>query len=198
MWAQTQTHQPVPDRPGEALPRLHPVPFATPPRAAGAAAAAATASTGEPSFAPPSGQPPSAPGSEGTFLLVDDPPAPGIRDSFASIVDDPFFLRYHTPDPEPDPDPTDPDPTSSELNPGPGPRSALSTSAGHRTDNEERQPWIPPRKESLSDTNPTPWVRTHSIFFFFLFLFAVPCAEPRHGSDANACLETRAKENGRG
>jgi hypothetical protein len=152
MWV--QTHQPMPDRPGGALPQPQPVPFATPPRAAGAGpaaagAGAATANTGEPSFAPPSGQPPSVPGSEGTFLFVDDPPAaPGIRDSFASIVDDPFFVRYdNTPEPES----------------GPGPPSALPppTSAGHR--NEERQqPWIPPRKESLSETSLTPWVRTPS------------------------------------
>ncbi|KAK4038119.1 ras guanine nucleotide exchange factor domain-containing protein [Parachaetomium inaequale] len=147
----SQTHPPVPDRPGggAALPQLS-VPSATPPRAAGAgaagaAAAAATARTGEPNYAPPSGQPPSVAGSEGTFLLVDDPPAAGSRDSFASIVDDPFFVRYHTPDLDPAPHPA----------PDRGPPSAPTTSAGHR--DEERQPWIPPRKESLSHTNPTPW-----------------------------------------
>jgi hypothetical protein len=176
MWV--QTHQPMPDRPGGAQPQPQPVPFATPPRAAGAAAPAATANTGEPSFAPPSGQPPSAPGSEGTFLFVDDPPAaPGIRDSFASIVDDPFFVRYDTPEPEP----------------GPGPPSALPppppTSAGHR--NEERQqPWIPPRKESLSETSLTPWVRTP-------VSLALP---PQRGSPPRAmeapvlCLATRPRE----
>ncbi|KAL2019110.1 hypothetical protein VTK56DRAFT_10061 [Thermocarpiscus australiensis] len=128
MWA--PTHQSVvPDRSGAALPQLSvPVPSATPPPAD------ATTSTGEPAAAPQPGQlTTSAPGSEGTFLLVDDPPAAGTRDSLASIVDDPFFLRFH--------DPSAP--------------SALTTSTDHR--NDERPPWIPPRKESLSDTNPTPW-----------------------------------------
>ncbi|KAL2195785.1 ras guanine nucleotide exchange factor domain-containing protein [Corynascus similis CBS 632.67] len=152
MWA--QTHQPVSDRPGAALPQLSaPELSATPPGAAGAAAAAATARTGEPDLAPPSGQVSSVVGSEGTFLLVDDPPVAGTRDSFASIVDDPFFLRYHDPDLGPD------TVTTPEPLPQPTPQPALSnaptTSAGHR--NEERQPWIPPRKESLSHTNPTPW-----------------------------------------
>ncbi|EAQ86607.1 hypothetical protein CHGG_07860 [Chaetomium globosum CBS 148.51] len=154
-----QTHQPVSDRPGGALPKLS-VPSGTPLRVAGSGAgagagagagpraAAATARTGEPSFAPPSGQLASVIGSEGTFLLVDDPPAAGTRDSFASIVDDPFFVRYHTPEPDPDPD------LHSATHPHPGPPNA-PTSAGHR--DEERQPWIPPRKESLSHTNPTPW-----------------------------------------
>ena len=142
MWVQTQQ----PDRPGAVLPQLS-VPSATPLRAAGAAfgtAADPTTSAGEPSTAsttsttaPQPGQVPSVPGSEGTFLLVDDPPAAGIRDSFASIVDDPFFLRFDAPD------------ATSAL-------SSLTTSADHRHD--ERQPWIPPRKESLNDTSPTPWV----------------------------------------
>jgi hypothetical protein len=183
MWV--QTHQPMPDRPGGAQPQPQPVPFATPPRAAGAAAPAATANTGEPSFAPPSGQPPSAPGSEGTFLFVDDPPAaPGIRDSFASIVDDPFFVRYHTPEPEPGPGP----PTALPPPPPPPP----STSAGHR--NEERQqPWIPPRKESLSETSLTPWVRTPSR------LLCPPSAEgiPPAMQAPVLCLATRPRERER-
>ncbi|KAH6850880.1 ras guanine nucleotide exchange factor domain-containing protein [Chaetomium sp. MPI-CAGE-AT-0009] len=151
-----QTQQPVSDRPGGALPKLS-VPSATPPRVAGSgsgagAAAAAATRTGEPSFAPSSsGQLPSVIGSEGTFLLVDDPPAAGTRDSFASIVDDPFFVRYHTPDPYSDPEPH----PATHSHSHPGPPDAPTTSAGHR--DEERQPWIPPRKESLSHTNPTPW-----------------------------------------
>lgn len=169
-----QTHQPVSDRPGGALPKLS-VPSGTPLRVAGAGAgagagpggaraAAATARTGEPSFAPPSGQLPSVIGSEGTFLLVDDPPAAGTRDSFASIVDDPFFVRYHTPDPYHDPDPEPHPATHPHPDPPNATANALTTSAGHR--DEERQPWIPPRKESLSHTNPTPWVRT--LIFFAL------------------------------
>jgi hypothetical protein len=154
MWVQTR--QPV-SGPGAALPQRLSVPSATPPRAAragaagafgGAAAAPATASAGEPSVAPPSGHRASAPGTEGTFLLVDDLPAPGTRDSFASIIDDPFFLRYHNPDSD----------HQAAPEPDPGAPSASTTGAGHHADERTHQPWIPPRKESLSDLNPTPWV----------------------------------------
>ncbi|KAL2130762.1 hypothetical protein VTI74DRAFT_5980 [Chaetomium olivicolor] len=161
MWVPIQ--QAAPDHPGAALPQQLSVPPATPPRAAAGAGGAAsqvsasaaetldatTTGTREPSFAPPSGHLPSVPGSEGTFLLVDDPPAAaGIRDSFASIVDDPFFLRFQPPEPEPEHEPEIPAPSA--------PATTSTASAGHR--NEDRQqPWIPPRKESLSITNPTPW-----------------------------------------
>lgn len=105
----------------------------------------ATASAGETAVPQPPGLFSSVPGcSEGTFLLVDDPPAAGVRDSFASIVDDPFFLRFETPD------------APSVLTPTPTPTPTTATGAGYRDD--EQQPWIPPRKESLSDINPTPWV----------------------------------------
>ncbi|GAB1313231.1 Ras guanine nucleotide exchange factor A [Madurella fahalii] len=145
MWV--QTHQAVSDRPGGAPPQLS-VPPATPLRGAAGTAASgadATASAGDPAAVPqPPGQPPSVPGcSEGTFLLVDDPPAASVRDSFASIIDDPFFLRFETPD------------APSVLTPTPTPTTATATDAGYRHD--EHQPWIPPRKESLSDVNPTPW-----------------------------------------
>jgi hypothetical protein len=141
MWV--QTHQTVSDRPGV-------VPLATPLRQAPAAgsvgsvgsgtAADARARAGESTAAPQQqpGRLSSAPGSEGTFFLADEPPAAAARDSFASIIDDPFFLRFETP-------------VLSAPSTAPA-----TTSAGHRHD--ERQPWIPPRKESLSDTNPTPWV----------------------------------------
>ncbi|KAK4115785.1 ras GEF [Canariomyces notabilis] len=137
MWV--QTHQTVSDRPGV-------VPLATPLRqAAGTGgvgsgtAADARARAGESTAAPQQqpGRLSSAPGSEGTFFLADEPPAAAARDSFASIIDDPFFLRFETP-----------------VLAAPSAAPA-TTSAGHRHD--ERQPWIPPRKESLSDTNPTPW-----------------------------------------
>ncbi|KAK4122724.1 ras GEF [Parathielavia appendiculata] len=143
-----QTHRQA-SHPGVAMPQLLSRP--TPPLAAVAragAAGATSAATTEPSFAPPSGQPPSASAAEGTFLLVDDvPPPAGIRDSFASIVDDPFFLRFHDPQPGRETEPA--------TAPGPDPQRVPATSAG--IGNEQRQPWIPPRKESLSDTNPTPW-----------------------------------------
>ncbi|KAK4241040.1 ras guanine nucleotide exchange factor domain-containing protein [Achaetomium macrosporum] len=153
MWAQTR--KPVADSFGGELPQRQPVvPTTTPPQAAaaGTAPAAAPTTTSAPSCAPPSGHNPSASRSEATFLLADDLPVPGGRDSFiASIVDDPFFLRYSALEPDPDAEP------NPRANPNSGAPSANpATSAGHR--NEERQqPWIPPRKESLSDTNPTPW-----------------------------------------
>ncbi|KAL1837651.1 hypothetical protein VTJ49DRAFT_3550 [Mycothermus thermophilus] len=151
MWVHTH-NRPVSERSGGALPQLLPVPsLATPPRAAGASASS---------------------GSGTSFLLVDDPPAPapapapasdpdpahapGIRDSFASIVNDPFFLRFHDAEHAP--------PVSQALSaPAPGPPSDLpalpslpTASAAHRND-ERNPPWIPPRKESLSDTKTTPW-----------------------------------------
>ena len=149
MWAQTR-QQAVSDRPGAVLS----APFATPLQAgagAGASAPSSNTSTADPTTnsnisepststaPPPAGQLSSVPSSEGTFLLIDDLPAAGIRDSFASIVDDPFFLRFHAPD---------------------APSALPNQAANHVADqcDDERQSWIPPRKESLSDTNPTPWV----------------------------------------
>ncbi|KAK4202553.1 putative Rap guanine nucleotide exchange factor [Triangularia verruculosa] len=96
--------------------------------------------------APPASSLPSPDfGAQGSFLLLDEPTAGGQRDSVASIVDDPFFIRYHSTAPN----------TTSPTTATPGTPSALTTSAGHR--NEERQPWIPPRKDSLKDIGPTPW-----------------------------------------
>ncbi|KAK3901131.1 ras guanine nucleotide exchange factor A [Staphylotrichum tortipilum] len=133
------------------------------------------ATTATPSNTTTTGLGPSAPVlREGiSFLLADDPPAAGNRDSFASIVDDPFFLRYHALDPILVPEPArDPEPaTATATNLG-APTSvgtagsaaavAASESAAHHNHNNHHrhdwaQPWIPPRKESLSDTNPTPW-----------------------------------------
>ncbi|KAK3683800.1 ras guanine nucleotide exchange factor domain-containing protein [Podospora appendiculata] len=91
---------------------------------------------GGPASAPPA---PSVVVSEGTFLLVDDPPAANARDSFSSIVDDPFFLRYDF------------------LTVAPAPAPALSSSTGGPPRHDPQQLWLPPRKESLSDKNPTPW-----------------------------------------
>ncbi len=161
MWVQTR--QPVPG-PGGSLVS---VPSVTPPRRSTAAAAAgpasATPTAGEPSVVPPSGHRPSAFASEGTFLLLDDLPAPGTRDSFASILDDPFFLRYHDHDRDSEPDPgsePEPQPAAAAAAPDldPGATGAQTTGARHH-DHERQQSWIPPRKESLSHTNPTPWVR---------------------------------------
>jgi hypothetical protein len=166
MWGPNQ--QPVPDSPSK------PVPCAITPRtaAAGAAAAAgngagaeasatATAAGSQASYTAPSdGQPPSAPSAEGTFLLVDDPSAAGTRDSFASIVDDPFFLRYSGADPSPglDAPATTATATIATTVTTPTPTTTTTTpSSGHRNE-EQQRPWIPPRKESLSVTNPTPWV----------------------------------------
>lgn len=87
----------------------------------------------------------------GTFLSVDDPPAASVRDSFVSIVDDPFFQRYHAvadalgvgqpavPQPPPQPDRD----VAAEPRDEPSPLSAV---------------WPPPRRESLSTTSSTPWV----------------------------------------
>ncbi|KAJ4306944.1 hypothetical protein N0V88_000317 [Collariella sp. IMI 366227] len=157
-----------PDHAGGAPPQhqhqhqLSVPPAATPPRASGQAGAgagagpdAATSTSGEPSFPPPSGHLSSAPIPiyEGSFLLVDDPPAAGSRDSFASIVDDPFFLRFQPGlnkldlDADPDPEPSAP---SALLT------TNTTTTAAHRHD-ERQQPWIPPRKESLSITQPVHW-----------------------------------------
>ncbi|KAK4667426.1 hypothetical protein QC763_309140 [Podospora pseudopauciseta] len=98
-------------------------------------------------------------GPQRSFLILDEPPPPptttttaeegGPRDSVASIVDDPFFFGYHS---------TAANTTSAAAAAAtatPGIPGALTTSAGHR--NEERQPWIPPRKDSLKDIGPTPW-----------------------------------------
>ena len=78
----------------------------------------------------------------GSFLLFDDPPpapapAPANpRDSFSSTGTGPFFLDSHAP---------------REA------ASAPETTIDQRNDLRQ-QPWPPPRKESLSDNNPTPWV----------------------------------------
>ncbi|KAK0706454.1 ras guanine nucleotide exchange factor domain-containing protein [Lasiosphaeria miniovina] len=140
MWA--QTHRFVPDRYGAQL----------------LASSAATYAPGPRLRDPPvEPRPPPPPAAArptslslvtagGTFLLVDDPIPPlptkvpaataaatsNFRDSFLSILDDPFFLTFHIPD-----------------QPG-----SLQTAL--RRD-DERQPWPPPRKESLSEKNPTPW-----------------------------------------
>ncbi|KAK4173570.1 putative Rap guanine nucleotide exchange factor [Triangularia setosa] len=84
-------------------------------------------------------------GAQGSFLILDEPTAGGPRDSVASIVDDPFFFRYRSTAAN----------TTSAATATPDIPSALTTSADHR--NEERQPWIPPRKDSLKDIGPTPW-----------------------------------------
>jgi hypothetical protein len=169
MWVHTHK-TPVSERSGAALQQLLPVPsFATPPQHP--AGPPASSPSGEPSFAPPAVRHPhSAPGPEGTsFLLVDDPPAAGadsdsdsdpapargFRDSIASIVNDPFFLRFHDIDREPPPShpPSAPPSVLPAL-------PAATTTAAHRHD-ERNPPWIPPRKESLSNRNPTtPWVCT--------------------------------------
>ncbi|KAK4228337.1 ras guanine nucleotide exchange factor domain-containing protein [Podospora fimiseda] len=74
-------------------------------------------------------------GSEGTFLLPpDDSPAEhNNRDSFSSILNDPFFVRV---------------------------ASTTATTPTVTDRNDERQPsWIPPRKDSLkNDLGPRPWL----------------------------------------
>ncbi|KAK5660934.1 hypothetical protein OQA88_12308 [Cercophora sp. LCS_1] len=76
--------------------------------------------------------------SKGSFLLLDDPPGPANpRDSVDSTGTGFFFLDPHAPTSGatgPTPDATDDQ------------RNAL-----------RQQPWPPPRKESLSVSNPTPW-----------------------------------------
>lgn len=80
----------------------------------------------------------------GTFLVSDDAPAPAraanVRDSIISIVDDPFFQRYHSPAldgahqiPETEPEPPRDEPTTA---------------------------WPPPRRESLTVTSSIPWVQS--------------------------------------
>ncbi|KAK3320867.1 ras guanine nucleotide exchange factor domain-containing protein [Cercophora scortea] len=91
--------------------------------------------TGGPASAPP---PPSAVVSEGTFLLVDDPPAANVRDSFSSIVDDPFFLRYDI------------------VTVAPAPAHAPSSSTAGPPRHDPQQLWLPPRKESLTLVLPRP------------------------------------------
>ncbi|KAK3315050.1 ras guanine nucleotide exchange factor domain-containing protein [Apodospora peruviana] len=71
--------------------------------------------------------------SEGTFLLADNASLTSGRDSFSFIADDPFFLAYDNHDGAPD----------------------HLTSTASRDDSN--RPSFPPRKESLSDRNPTPW-----------------------------------------
>ena len=80
--------------------------------------------------------------SRGTFLDIDDDPAAStFQDSPVSTVDDPFFASYTAA------------PTEPLLPPNPSPGIP-----GHR--NAPRQPWPPPRKESLTNLNlTTPWVR---------------------------------------
>ncbi|KAK4189951.1 ras guanine nucleotide exchange factor A [Podospora australis] len=151
MWV--QTHQPVPDRLGGAPPVS--APFATPLPGAPVPVGALPETT---TSAPPTPTTPAATQQqegppqhasfsfEGTFLLADDasPTAStaaaatdtgSFRDSVSSILDDPFFLCYQ--------------------NTTPAAPSTPATSAGHR--NDERQPWIPPRKDSLNNFGPTPW-----------------------------------------
>lgn len=84
----------------------------------------------------------------GSFLLFDDPPAPAAnpRDSISSTGTGPFFLDLHAP-------------YSGTIAPGTTTTTTTTTptpAADQR--NERQQPWPPPRKESLSDNNPTPWV----------------------------------------
>ncbi|KAK4212864.1 hypothetical protein QBC37DRAFT_287160 [Rhypophila decipiens] len=76
--------------------------------------------------------------SEGTFLIFDDASIGNGRDSFSSIIDDPFFARFDAP-----------------RTPSP-----LASSAPPR--NEPKLLLFPPRKESLSDQNPTPWFERSS------------------------------------
>ncbi|KAM7208618.1 ras guanine nucleotide exchange factor A [Naviculisporaceae sp. PSN 640] len=82
---------------------------------------------------PPPARTPSVIVSEGTFLLFDDAPIGNNRDSFSSIVDDPFFARFDAP--------RAPSPLVNSNPPRHDPKPTL----------------FPPRKESLSDQNPTPW-----------------------------------------
>ncbi|KAK0705297.1 ras guanine nucleotide exchange factor domain-containing protein [Lasiosphaeris hirsuta] len=135
-----QTHQRVPDRSRVQL--------SAPPASARRTGPASHGS--DPSAAPHSLAvlTPSFFASQGTFLLVDDPPAtvpaPAYynthptsdpRDSIYSIVDDPFFLSFNPP--------------------AFGPPSP-ETTPNQRHDSRQ-QPWPPPRKESLNERNPTPW-----------------------------------------
>ncbi|KAK0652183.1 ras guanine nucleotide exchange factor domain-containing protein [Cercophora newfieldiana] len=80
----------------------------------------------------------------GSFLLFDDPPAPPAanpRDSISSTGTGPFFLDIHAP--------------YSGATAAPEP--ATTTTTTDQRNDTRQQPWPPPRKESLSDNNPTPW-----------------------------------------
>jgi hypothetical protein len=86
----------------------------------------------------------------GSFLLFDDPPAAAPanpRDSISSTGTGPFFLDFNAP-------------YLSGAPAAPEPATTPTTTAAKDQRNDTRQqPWPPPRKESLSDNNPTPWVR---------------------------------------
>ncbi|KAK3946090.1 ras guanine nucleotide exchange factor A [Diplogelasinospora grovesii] len=79
--------------------------------------------------------------SKGSFLILDDPPAAiaeSIRESVCSSDFDNSSLLYH-------------------QSVGAALSSASSSFVDPRNDSQ-RQPWPPPRKESLSDKNSAPWI----------------------------------------
>ncbi|KAK0740950.1 ras guanine nucleotide exchange factor domain-containing protein [Schizothecium vesticola] len=84
----------------------------------------------------------------GSFLFVDEKPtslpqtaAPPTnpRDSITSTGSEPFYLDFNVPIPNPVPVPIQIAPIGDQRN------------------DLRQQPWPPPRKESLSGNNPTPW-----------------------------------------
>ena len=87
--------------------------------------------------------------SRATFFDTDEQPttaaaptAATARDSFISIVDDPFFLRYH--------DAVDFHGTPPVL---------TSVRVEGRDEPSSSQAWPPPRRESLTVSTEVPWVR---------------------------------------
>lgn len=100
----------------------------------------------------------------GSFLFVDEKPttlpqtaAPpsNPRDSITSTGSEPFYLDFNVPIPAPAPTPK---PVPLQFAPIGGAPTASETTADQRHDLRQQQPWPPPRKESLSGNNPTPWV----------------------------------------
>ncbi|KAK1761387.1 ras guanine nucleotide exchange factor A [Echria macrotheca] len=130
MWVKAQAHPSVSDRSLRA-----PLP-ATSPRQPGPASSSRTAGDPVAALPPVVRLRTSVLVSRGgSFLLFDDPPA-NPRDSISSTGTGPFFLDPHAP--------------TTGATPIP------DTTADQRNDPRQR-PWPPPRKESLSDNNPTPW-----------------------------------------
>lgn len=139
-----QTHQPVPDdraRDGSFHRAKLPTASVTALPASTYHLPSASRVHGQTAAPPaPPARTPSVIVSEGTFLFFDDAPIGNNRDSFSSIVDDPFFARFDAP-------------------------RAPSPLADSNPPRHDPQPTpFPPRKESLSDQNPTPWVRYISGF----------------------------------
>lgn len=93
--------------------------------------------------------------SQGTFLDTDDETSANVRDSLVSILDDPFLIGYTTATEEPQPPTTATTATTATTTP-----TATSTTSPGKLDNRNasRQAWPPPRKESLTNQSPTPWV----------------------------------------